>query len=177
MNGKDSEHGRKKAEVRRIALLGLLFALAIVLSVVESLLPIPAPIPGIRLGLSNIVVMFALLHLRKKDALAVTLLKSLFVAATRGIVAGLLSLSGGLLALGVMTLILLLTKRKATYLLISMAGAVFHNIGQISAASIILRTALWLYLPVLLVSGIVTGFATSVLLKLTSPVFLSLRFR
>jgi heptaprenyl diphosphate synthase len=177
MNGRHSENGKRHTGAYRIALLGLLVALAVVLSLTESLLPIPAPVPGIRLGLSNIVVMFALLNLRRTDALAVALLKALFVAVTRGVTAGLLSLTGGLAALGVMALILLLFKDKATYVLISVAGAVFHNMGQIAMASVILQTALWPYLPVLLISGIVTGFATSVLLKLTSPVFQRLRLK
>jgi heptaprenyl diphosphate synthase len=176
MNGHNNT-GRNKPDAKRLALLGLLFALAIVLSFLESLLPNPVPVPGIRLGLSNIVVMFALLNLRKRDALVIVILKAVFVLATRGAVAGLLSLSGGLLALGLMALILLLSREKATYLLISISGAVFHNIGQITAASIILRTFLWPYLPILIISGIVTGFATSILLKLTSPVFLRLRLK
>jgi heptaprenyl diphosphate synthase len=177
MDERQPGNGRqKKRDAKRVALLGLLFALAIVLSLVESMLPVPG-LPGVRLGLSNIVVMFALLNLRKWDALFIVILKALFVMLTRGPVAGLLSLSGGLLALAIMLLLLLLRKEKATYLLISISGAVFHNIGQIATASIIMRTALWPYLPVLLVSGIVTGFATSVLLKLTSPVFLRLRLK
>lgn len=161
----------------RLALLALLFALAIVLSILESLLPIPAPVPGIRLGLANIVVMFALFYLTRRDALAIVVLKALFVLATRGTIAGLLSLSGSLLALVVMILLLLLFKDRMTYVLISISGAIMHNVGQIAAASLILQTALWPYLPVLLVSGIVTGFATSVLLKLTAPAFLRLRLK
>lgn len=175
MNGLHSENGKQQAGALRIAMLGLLVALAMVLSLTESLLPIPVPVPGIRLGLSNIVVMFALLNLRKTDALAVALLKAFFVGVTRGVTAGLLSLTGGLAALGVMTLVLLFSKDKATYVLISITGAVFHNMGQIAMASVILQTALWPYLPVLLISGVATGFATSVLLKLTSPVFQRLR--
>ena len=170
-----NENSRKPVDVKRIALLGLLFALAIVLSIVESILPNPVPVPGVRLGLSNIVIMFALFNLKKSDALALVFLKALFAAATRGPVSGTLSLSGGLFALGIMLLLLFLMKEKSTYLLISIAGAVFHNIGQIAAASVILQTALWAYLPVLFISGIITGFATSILLKLTSPAFLRLR--
>lgn len=165
----------KRIDTGRLTLLALLFALAIVLSILESLLPIPAPVPGIRLGLSNIVVMFALFHLGKRDTLAIVILKAAFVAATRGVTAGILSLSGGLLAFLVMAILLVIFKDRMTYLLISVAGAIAHNVGQIAAASVILQTALWLYLPVLLVSGIITGFATSILLKLTAPAFLRLR--
>jgi heptaprenyl diphosphate synthase len=165
---------RTTGQTSRITLLGLLFALAMVLSVLEGLFPVPVPIPGVRLGLANIVVMFALLYLKKADALTLVVLKSIFVASTRGLVAGMLSLTGGLFALGIMVLILLLRKDKSTLLLISVAGAVFHNLGQITAASFIMETVLWVYLPVLLLSGIVTGFATSMMLKMTSPVFLKL---
>jgi heptaprenyl diphosphate synthase len=167
----------KKINAGRVAFIGLLFALAVVLSILEGLLPIPAPVPGIRLGLSNIVVMFALFQLRKRDAFALAVLKAVFVAATRGPVAGALSLTGGLLALTVMTLFLLVLKDKNAYLPVSAAGAVFHNVGQILAASVILQTFLWPYLPVLILSGIVTGIATSILLKMTSPVFLRLRLK
>ncbi len=169
-----SNSGHTAAKTRRITLLGLLFALAMVLSVLESLFPLPIPVPGVRLGLANIVVMFALFYLRKRDALTLVVLKAVFIAATRGLVAGALSLSGGLCALGVMVLVLLLMKGKTTILLISILGAVFHNLGQIAAASAIMETVLWIYLPTLIVSGIVTGFATSVLLRMASPAFQAL---
>jgi heptaprenyl diphosphate synthase len=177
MNQQQSNNGRIHTDAKRIALLGLLFALAIVLSIVEGLLPIPAPVPGIKLGLSNIVVMFALFQLNKRDALALCILKAVFVAVTRGTVAGILSLTGGLFALGIMTLLIIILKDKSTYLLVSIAGAVFHNIGQTLAASIILQTFLWPYLSILIFTGLVTGFATSILLKLTSPVFLRLHLK
>lgn len=161
----------RATKTRRITLLGLLFALAMVLSVLESLFPVPVPVPGVRLGLANIVVMFALFHLKKSDALTLVILKAVFIAATRGLIAGALSLSGGLCALGVMVLILLMMKDKTTILLVSILGAVFHNFGQIAAASAIMETVLWIYLPTLILSGIVTGFATSVMLKMTSSAF------
>lgn len=170
---------RKKgtANVKRVALMGMLFALAIVLSIVEGFIPVPVPVPGVRLGLANIVIMFALLQLRKREALALAVLKAAFAAVTRGAVAGALSLSGGVLAFCVMALVLGLRKEQATYLLVSLAGAIFHNVGQILAASLILDTLLWPYFPVLLLSGIVTGFATSVLLKLTFPAFRRLQLK
>jgi heptaprenyl diphosphate synthase len=177
MEGKALEKKRDTAYVKRLALMGVLFALAVVLSIIEGFIPVPVPVPGVRLGLANIVVMFALLQLRKRDALALVVLKALFAAATRGAVAGALSLSGGFLSFCVMALILTFRSEKSTYLLISVTGAVFHNIGQILTASLILDTFLWPYFPVLLLSGIVTGFATSVLLKLTSPAFQRLHLK
>lgn len=172
--------GTKKFDIKRIALLGILFALAVVLSIAESFIPIPIPIPipgGIKIGLSNIVIMFALLNMRKRDALTLAVMKSTFVLATRGPIAGILSLSGGLCSLAVMIIVILIRKDRSTYLSVSVAGAVFHNIGQIMAASVIMQTFLWPYLPLLLISGIVTGLATSILLKLTSPAFQRLRLK
>ncbi len=176
MTRQNNEKGRKRFDTGRIALLGLLFALAAVLSFLESLIPIPAP-SGVKLGLSNIVIMFALFNMKKSDAAALAVMKSLFVMATRGAIAGFISLSGGLSALVVMIIVMLIQRESSTYLIVSVAGAVFHNMGQISAASIVLRTLLWPYLPVLIFSGILTGIATSVLLKLATPAFRRLRFK
>ncbi len=168
---------QKKFDTKRIALLGLLFALAVVLSIIEGFIPVPAPVPGVKLGLSNVVIMFALFNLKQRDALALALMKSLFVVAARGLIAGFISFSGGLSALAVMTIIIMIQRERSTYLLVSVAGAVFHNIGQFTAASIVMQTLLWPYAPVLLISGILTGIATSVLLKLTTPAFRRLHLK
>jgi len=157
---------------KRIALIGVLFALTIVLSLIEAALPIPTPVPGIKLGLSNIVVMYSIFFLKFKDALAIAVLKSIFIFLMRGIIAGILSMCGGLFSLGIMALIFILFKNKASFLIISILGAIFHNLGQMVAASYLLNTTFWFYLPILLFSGIIAGFATSVLLKITIP-FLS----
>jgi heptaprenyl diphosphate synthase len=171
MKVKDMDRKINTDKIKHIALTAMLFALALVLSLVESVIPIPAPVPGIRLGLSNIVVMFTLFFLKWRSAFAVAALKSLFVFITRGAVAGTLSLSGGILSLLAMVFLLLTSKNRLSWLLISISGAVFHNIGQISAASIILGTPLWFYLPFLLLFGIIAGSVTSVLLKVSIPVF------
>lgn len=174
---RNSQGGASQPAAARTALLGVLFALSIVLSLIEGMFPLPVPVPGIRLGLANIVVMFALFQLRRRDALLLTLLKAGFAAATRGAVAGAMSLAGGLCAFCAMLLLLLLFKEENTYLIISIAGAVCHNIGQILAASLLLDTLLWPYLPLLLLAGIATGIVTSVLLKLTMPAFLRLHIK
>ncbi|HMM33085.1 MAG TPA: Gx transporter family protein, partial [Clostridia bacterium] len=106
MNITSSPKKNKSVNVKRIALLGMLFALAIVLSIIEGFIPVPVPVPGVRLGLANIVIMFALFQLSKRDALGLVVLKAGFVAATRGAVAGALSLTGGLFAFFAMVLVL-----------------------------------------------------------------------
>lgn len=160
-------------KTKALVLTSLLFAIALVLAVVEnSLPPLPFAVPGVKLGLSNIAVMYALFFLHKRQAFAIAVLKALFVAITRGFIAGLLSFSGGILSLIVMSLLLWVFKEKISYFILSVFGAVFHNIGQFVVISFIYTSVyLWVYLPVLLVSGVFAGIATSALLKLILPAF------
>ena len=165
-------------KIKRMVLTAFLFAVVLVLSVVENELQIPVPVPGVKLGLSNIVVMYSLFFVEKKEALLLAVLKAMFVFLTRGAVASFLSLCGGLLSVLVMILFLLIFKDKISYLMISILGAVFHNIGQIIAISIIYTNIyLWAYFPVLLISGIIAGAATSTLLRVTLPALQKLGFK
>ncbi|MDF2593982.1 MAG: putative rane protein [Clostridia bacterium] len=156
-----------------MVLTALLFAVAIVLSIVENTLPpLPAAVPGVKLGLSNIAVMYALFFLGKKEAFAIAVLKALFVFITRGAVAGFLSLSGGILSLAVMIIMMIIFRDKVSYLITSIFGSVFHNVGQFIAIYCIYTSIyLWAYLPVLLISGVIAGIATSTLLKFIFPAF------
>lgn len=153
-----------------MVLTGLLFAVVLVLSILENQLPMPVPVPGVKLGLSNIVVMYSLFFVGKKQAFLLAVLKSLFVFMTRGAVAALLSLCGGVLSILMMTMLLLIFKDKISYLILSIAGAVFHNVGQFIAICLLYTSLnLWVYLPVLLISGVIAGVATSTLLKFSLP--------
>lgn len=149
----------------------LLFAVALVLSVVESMLPpLPIPVPGVKFGLSNIAVMYALFFLGGKQAYAITILKGIFVFITRGAIAGALSLSGGLLSITIMLVLFFIFKEKISYTGVSILGAVFHNIGQFMMISVIyMGTNLLAYLPVLLLSGVIAGIVTSTLLRFVLP--------
>lgn len=155
---------------RRIALTGLLFALMLVLSVVENSIPLPMPVPGVRLGLANIVVMYSLFFMNRSTAVQLAILKAGFAFLTRGAVAAFLSLCGGLLSVLVMVLLFALWKEKLSVFMASVVGAVFHNVGQLLGASAVYTNLfLWAYLPVLLVAGIAAGAATSTLLRVTLP--------
>ena len=160
----------RNKKARQVALGGMLFALAIVLGVVEGLIaPALGLPPGIKPGLANIVVMYALFFLGKRQALLLVLLKAMFAMLTRGASAGALSLSGGLLSLAVMCLVLFLDKRPS-FLILSIAGAVCHNLGQLLMASLWLQTAFSLaYAPVLIISGIGMGALTAVSLRVLLP--------
>lgn len=155
----------------KLVLSALLFAFALVLALVENYLPpVPVPVPGIRLGLSNIVVMFALFFVGKSQAFTIAVLKSLFVLSTKGVIAGLLSFCGGILSIAVMSLVIFIFKDKVSYLIVSILGSVFHNIGQFIAITIVYQTvALWAYLPMLIIFGIIAGVITSTLLRFILP--------
>ncbi len=154
----------------RPALLGLLFALSVVLSLVEASFSGLVPIPGIKLGLSNIVTMYCLFCMGKREAFMLAALKAFFVLLTRGLVGAGLSLSGGLLSVAAMLLLKKLGNDRLSHTFLSIAGGVFHNIGQIAAAALILESsAVFYYLPVLMVSGVGMGLLTGMLLRQLLP--------
>jgi len=160
-------------KIQILVFSGLLFAIALILSLVESLLPImPIAVPGVKIGLSNIAVMYAIFFLGARQAYAIAILKALFVFITRGFIASTLSLSGGLLSITGMLLMLFLLKEKVSYLGISVVGAVSHNIGQFLVVSLIyVGVSMWAYLPVLLISGVIAGLLTATLLRILLPAF------
>ena len=157
-------------KTHQIALSGLLFALAMALSFVEGTLVIPGLLPGMKLGLANIVVMYALFFMGAKQALVLDLLKALFVFLVSGWTAGFLSLCGGLLSLLVMWVLYYHFPVQPTWYILSVSGALAHNIGQLLGASVILSSAMSLYYaPVMLVLGLVMGALTSITLKAILP--------
>lgn len=154
---------------RTVALTGLLFALAMALSYAESMLvPLMGLPPGVKIGLANIVVMYALLFASRGQAFLLVLLKAAFSLFTRGALAGLLSLCGGTVSFLLMAL-LLLVRPKLSVLLISVAGSLGHNLGQFAATRLLLGPMLWYYLPVLLLSGIAMGVLTALTLRVLLP--------
>ena len=149
---------------KRIALCGLLVATALVLSLVERMFPLQAvvPIPGIKLGLANVVTLFALTRLRLRETIAIVVVRVLLSSIFAGsITAFLFSLFGGLLAMFVMKALFYVEGYWVSLAGISVAGAAAHNIGQIGAAVLVLGTAdVMGYLPLLLVLSIPMGLVT-----------------
>lgn len=158
-------------KTKEITTTAMLMAVAIVLSIVESLIPNIIPvIPGVKLGLSNIVVMYALFFMRYRSVIAIVALKGAFAFMTRGMVAGMLSFSGGILSVVIMIFLGVVTLHKASYLILSIAGAITHNVGQFLVAMLIYYGLnITFYLPILIISGLVAGIVTSMLLKITLP--------
>ena len=144
---------------KKLTTLALLTAAAMILSYVESLLP-SVGVPGVKLGLANIAVIFALFRLGGKSALAVSMVRVFMVSMLFGSMGALLySLSGAALSLGVMAL-LRKTDRFST-VGVSVAGGVAHNAGQILMAMLLLGTArLAYYYPILVISGVAGGIFT-----------------
>lgn len=175
MQGKmlDSNSINKLNRSQATVLAAMIFATAIVLSIVENMMPpLPLPVPGVKFGLSNIAVMYALFFVGGKFAYAIAFLKGGFVFITRGVIAGALSLFGGILSVTVMVLLLWILKERISYLTISIFGALSHNIGQFIVIMILYTGMSMLpYLPVLLISGIIAGLVTSSLLKFILPAF------
>lgn len=149
-----------------IALSGILLAIACGISYIESVIPLPLPL-GAKPGLASIVIMFSIIKLDLKNTFAITLLKSVFVLFIRGITAFTLSLCGGLISLIIMLIIYKLT--DSSYILMSSVGAVFHNVGQLLAAGFIYYhsfSAVTAYMPVLIITGCITGAFTGSVLGL-----------
>ena len=154
-------------KTKRLVLLAMLTAVAMILSYVESLLP-SVGIPGVKMGLANIAVIFALFRFGWKEAAALSLVRVVLVSLLFGSVGAMLySLAGAVLSLAVMALLRRIDRFSTVG--ISVAG-VAHNAGQILMAMLILQTKQLLgYLPVLAVSGIaggvLTGLAAALLIR------------
>ena len=166
----------KRYSAGKISLMGLLFALAMVFSYLESLVSIPGLLPGMRLGLSNLVTMYCLFFLGKSSGYTMAVLKAGFVVLTRGAVAGVLSLSGGLLSVTAIVLLDCLSKHSLHYVTLSAVGAVFHNIGQLVVARFLTSVFLYYYIPVLLLTGLAVGIMTGKLFVWIIP-YLPERYR
>lgn len=155
-------------KTKRLVLLAMLTTVAMILSYVESLLP-SVGIPGVKMGLANIAVIFALFRFGWKEAAALSLVRVVLVSLLFGSVGAMLySLAGAVLSLAVMALLRRIDRFSTVG--ISVAGGVAHNAGQILMAMLILQTKQLLgYLPVLAVSGIaggvLTGLAAALLIR------------
>ena len=151
-----------RISTKKIALCGVLTALAMIFSYIESVIPIPIPVPGIKLGVANIAVITILYVLGVKEAIVINLLRIALTALLFGNVNSFLfSISGAVLSLTIM----IIMKRLDFFSCIgvSVCGGVMHNVGQIIAAVFIMEIeAILFYLPVLIVSGVFTGVVIGV---------------
>lgn len=159
-----------KKNVLILCRTGFLCAVALVLSVVENMIPIlPFALPGMKLGLSNIAVMFSLELCPLPCALSICVVKALFALATRGAIAFLMSFAGGLCA--TLGMYLLIRSKRVHFgcFGVGLLGAFLHNMGQFAVAYLLVTDAVFAYLSVLCVSSVVTGALTALVYYVVMP--------
>ena len=153
--------------VRWLTRMALLTAAAVVLGYIERLIPMPGSIPGIKLGLANTVLLYAIYLLDARSAFVLMILKvGLSGLLYAGVSAMMFSLGGGLCSLVMMLLVKKLGGSGVSIIGVSVVGAVFHNVGQTAVAALMVNTAALMgYVPFLLVAAVVTGILTGIAAK------------
>ncbi|MDO4743429.1 MAG: Gx transporter family protein [bacterium] len=148
---------------KKITFIGCVLAFAVILGYIEFLLPISIGIPGVKLGLANTAFVFLLYKIGFKEAFAVNTARIILTCLLFGnILSAFYSICGGILSMLTMLLFKKLKFFGCTG--ISVIGGIFHNIGQLLAAKLILQTnAVFFYTPVLIISGVVTGFLIGII--------------
>lgn len=154
---------------KRDAVIIILICNAILISLLELIIPIPIPVPGVKLGLANIITIIAIVFLDLKDVVIIVFLRCIVVAVlSKGITVLPFSLAGGLLSALIMWLLYKKMAQVFSIKGISIIGAIAHNGAQLTVASLILReTVILYYLPILLISAIITGLITGTISDLT----------
>lgn len=156
--------------INKITQLALFLAIGIILNIVESMIPLPIPIPGVKLGLANTIGLVLLYYYGPSEYLGVGFLRVLIVGVIRtgiGSFAFLLSLSGWLISSLVAVLLYFIAKKFVSMYGLSAASGAFHGVGQILMAMILYNTSgLVLYLGLLMVTGVISGLLTATVTSL-----------
>lgn len=163
----DKKSASAPLSVRDITVLSMLLAFALVLSIAERYIPIDFTVPGVRLGLANVVILSSLYLFSFREAFILVILKcaaSLFF--TGSATAFIYGLSGSVLSLVFMALAIRVFGKRISPVGVSAIGAVFHNMGQLIAAAAVMRTVMvFAYLPMLMLAGVMTGIVVGILAK------------
>ena len=152
-------------DTKKIPYYGLFAALAILMGYVEMMIPVPIPIPGVKLGLANVIIIIMMYFMDTKSAFFVSLIRVLLSGLLFAGFAGLLySLAGAMCSFAAMAL--LKKTGKFSIVGVSLAGGVFHNVGQVAVAAMVVENVkMMYYLPFLLLSGVVTGILIGIVAK------------
>ena len=146
----------------KVAYFGVFTALALIFSYVETLIPFQIGIPGVKLGLANLIIVIALYKMNLKETCLLSVTRIILSGFIFGNLFSIIySLSGGLLSLSVMAFL----KKQGGFSVmgISIAGGVMHNLGQLLVAMVIVETfSIIYYIPVLLIAGVITGLVIGV---------------
>lgn len=160
----------KKLTVQKMVLLAMFSTIALTIFVIESMLPPLAPIPGIKLGLANVITLILLVCFNERDALLVLFVRILLGSICAGqFMSFLYSLCGGLLCFITMALINRLLRRQYIFIT-SVFGAIAHNVGQLAVAVFLVRQpGILVYLPLMMISAVLTGLFTGFCAWFTTP--------
>ncbi|KAF1085541.1 Heptaprenyl diphosphate synthase component I [Sporotomaculum syntrophicum] len=164
------------SNTKRLVIIALFIALATALNIVERFIPLPIAIPGVKLGLANTVTLLAILMLGWKDVFLIVTLRCLLAVLYGGNpVSFLFSITGGLFSALIMVLTWRYLGKHISIVTISLLGAVAHNIGQLFVAALIIQDfRIYVYLPVLLVSALITGYIVGVVATQTYKILLKI---
>ncbi len=153
---------------KKLTLISMMLGLALIIFTVEAQIPPIVPIPGIKLGLANVINIMALYMLGRKESFTILVLRIVLSSIFAGNITGFMySLSGGLVCFLFISVMSLFFQENKMWI-VSVFGAIGHNIGQIMIACFIIRTPqiIW-YLPVLMISAVITGFFTGMVAQIT----------
>jgi heptaprenyl diphosphate synthase len=165
------KEAKMKNNTRKMVFVSLMVAQALVLHIIERALPVPFVAPGVKLGLANIITLVCLYTLDFKGTFSVVMVRLLLSTFLGGNLSSLLySAAGAFLSLIFMYLVMRIGKKEVSLIGVSIVGAVFHNVGQVTVAAFMIQNVnIVIYLPILLVSAIGTG----IFVGLTSKYMLS----
>lgn len=157
--------------LKRTVIVAIFSAVAVVLSLIESLIPINMNVPGAKLGLANIMVLTCLYFLRARDSLMMILLKTLLTAFIFGTFSSFLfSIMGALFSFVAMWFLLWIGRKRLSVIGISIIGGIAHNVGQLTAAALYFSTMqIFYYLPMLLITGVATGIVVGIAVRFLIP--------
>ncbi len=157
-------------KLNKMIFLSLLVSIGLAVSLIESSMPLPIPVPGARLGLSNIVILVCLVIFGFKDALTVSVLKSIVLMLVTGSISSFIySISGAILSTLVMFIAYRYFSNIFSLIGVSILGAVAHNTAQIAIASLMMSNIkIFFYLPILLLMSLFTGYFVGISSKYIS---------
>jgi len=159
---KEKSERKKGIETKKLVILALMVSQAMVLSIVESWIPMPSSVPGVKPGLANIITLTAIIIWGLKEAFIIMIIRTVATSFfTGGIFALLFSIVGGTFSIIVMYILHRKLLNVLSVIGISIAGSVTHNISQLAVAAFVMEeVSVFAYLPVLLISGVIMGIFT-----------------
>ena len=151
-------------KTKRLTLMALLLSIALIVFVIELRIPPIVPIPGIKLGLANSIILFSLFTMKKSETMMIIVLRVIIGNVYAGSIMSMMySLSGALVCFVMMCLVSKFVNQEQVWIC-SICGAIGHNIGQILIAVAVTQTvSIFMYLPVLMLSAIITGLITGLI--------------